>query len=135
MEPLKPTELPTGPRRELNTDFKGPIGGSWYFHVLIDLYTKFLVVNIVKSTGWETLRPVLEEALATHRIPDLITTDGGLPYNREEFRKFAQNIGFVHRLTTPDSAQANGFAEIFVKTLVKLIHTAVANKMDPKRAV
>ena len=135
MEPLKPTELPTGPRRELNTDFKGPIGGSWYFHVLIDLYTKFLVVNIVKSTGWETLRPVLEEALAKHGIPDLITMDGGPPYNREEFRKFAQNMGFVHRLTTPESAQANGFAEIFVKTLVKLIHTAVANKMDPKRAV
>ena len=39
------------------------------------------------------------------------------------------------RLSTPESAQANGFAEIFVKTLVKLIHTAVANKKDPKRAV
>merc|ERR1711867_330342 len=44
-------------------------------------------------------------------------------------------MGFTHRLTTPESAQANGFAEIFVKTLVKLIHTAVANKKDPKRAV
>ena len=30
---------------------------------------------------------------------------------------------------------SHGFAEIFVKTLVKLIHTAVANKKDPKRAV
>ena len=134
-EPLKPTELPTGPWRELNADFKGPIGGSWYFHVLIDQYTKFPVVNIVKSTGWETLRPVLEDALATHGIPDVITTDGGPPYNGEEFRKFAQNMGFTHRQTTPESAQANGFAEIFVKTLVKLIHTAVANKKDPKRAV
>ena len=44
-------------------------------------------------------------------------------------------MGFTHRLTTPESAQANGFAEIFVKTLVKLIHTAVANKTEPKRAV
>ena len=134
-EPLKPTELPTGPWMELHADFKGPIGGSWYFHVLIDQYTKFPVVNIVKSTGWETLRPVLEDALATHGIPDIITTDGGPPYNGEEFRKFAQSMGFTHRLTTPESAQANGFAEIFVKTLVKLIHTAVANKKDPKRAV
>ena len=134
-EPLKPTELPAGPWMELHADFKGPIGGSWYFHVLIDQYTKFPVVNIVKSTGWETLRPVLEDALATHGIPDIITTDGGPPYNGEEFRKFAQNLGFTHRLTTPESAQANGFAEIFVKTLVKLIHTAVANKKDPKRAV
>ena len=134
-EPLKPTELPTGPWRELHADFKGPIGGSWYFHVLIDQYTKFPVVNVVKSIGWETLRPVLEDALATHGIPDIITTDGGPPYNGEEFRKFAQNMGFTHRLTTPESAQANGFAEIFVKTLVKLIHTAVADKKDPKRAV
>ena len=78
---------------------------------------------------------MLEDALATHGIPDIITTDQGLPYNGEEFRKFAQNMGFTHRLTTPESAQANGFAEIFVKTLVKLIHTAVANKKDPKRVV
>ena len=131
----KPTELPTGPWRELHADFKGPIGGSWYFHVLIDQYTKFPVVNVVKSTGWETLRPALEDALAMHGIPDIITTDGGPPYNGEEFRKFAQNMGFTHRLTTPESAQANGFAEIFVKTLVKLIHTAVANRKDPKRVV
>ena len=135
MEPLKPTELPAGPWRELNADFKGPIGGNWYFHVLIDQYTKFPVVSVVKSTGWETLRPVLEDALATHGIPEIITTDGGPPYNGEEFKKFAQNMGFTHRLTTPESAQANGFAEIFVKTLVKLIHTAVADKKDPQRAV
>ena len=51
---------------------------------MIDQYTKFPVVNIVKSTGWETLRPVLEDALATHGIPDIITTDGGPPHNGEE---------------------------------------------------
>ena len=70
-----------------------------------------------------------------HGIPETITTDGGPPYNGEEFKKFAQNMGFTHRRTTPESAQANGFAEIFVKTLVKLIHTAVADKKDPRRAV
>ena len=44
-------------------------------------------------------------------------------------------MGFTHRITTPEDAQANGFAEAFVKVLVKLLHTSVAEKRDPKKAL
>ena len=44
-------------------------------------------------------------------------------------------MGFRHQITTPEDAQANGFAEAFVKVLVKVVHTAVVERRDPKKAV
>ena len=134
-EPLKPTEFPEGPWQELHADYKGPIGNDWYLHVLIDQYSKFPVVQVVKSTSWEQLQPRLEEAFATHGIPERITTDGGPPYNGHEFKEYCQRMGVEHHTTTPEDAQANGFAEAFVKIMVKLVHTAVVEKQDPRKRV
>ena len=38
-------------------------------------------------------------------------------------------------MTTPEDAQANGFAEAFVKIMVKLVHTAIVEKQDPRKRV
>ena len=38
-------------------------------------------------------------------------------------------------MTTPEDAQANGFAEAFVKVMVKLVHTALVEKRDPRKMV
>ena len=134
-EPLKPTEFPAGPWQELHADYKGPIGKEYYLHVLIDQYSKFPVVQVVKSTSWEHLKPGLQEAFAMHGIPERITTDGGPPYSGHEFAKYCESMGVDHHTTTPEDAQANGFAEAFVKILVKLVHTALVEKRDPRKMV
>ena len=103
-------------------------------HVLIDQYSKFPVVQVVKSTSWEQLKPGLEEAFATHGSPERITTDGGPPYSGYEFGRYCQRMGVEHHTTTPD-AQANRFAEAFVKIMVKLVHTALVEKQDPRKMV
>ena len=90
---------------------------------------------MVKSTSWEQLKPGLEEAFATHGIPEKITTDGGPPYSGYEFGKYCERMGVQHHTTTPEDAQANGFAEAFVKILVKLVHTALVEKRDPRKMV
>ena len=131
-EPLKPTEFPAGPWQELHVDYKGPIGKEYYLHVLIDQYSKFPVVQVVKSTSWDQLKPGLEEAFATHGIPEKITTDGGPPYSGYEFGKYCERMIVQHHITTPEDAQANGFAEAFVKIMVKLVHTALVEKRDPR---
>ena len=93
------------------------------------------MVQVVKSTSWEQLKPGLEEAFATHGIPERITTDGGPPYSGHEFERYCQRMGVEHHTTTPEDAQANGFAEAFVKILVKLVHTAIVEKRDPRKMV
>ena len=46
----RPTKFPTGPWQELHEDYKGPIGKECFLHVLINQYSKFPVVQVVKST-------------------------------------------------------------------------------------
>ena len=39
-------------------------------------------------------------------------------------------MGFHHRITTPEDAQANGFAEAFVKVIVKLVGITIWGLRD-----
>ena len=48
-------------------------------------------------------------------------------------REYANEHGFKMNLTTPENPQSNGFAEIFVKVLCKLLHTASAEGKDPRK--
>ena len=70
--PLEPNFLPERAWQNLHCDFKGPIAGKYYLHILIDQYSKFPEVDIVKSTSFNSLKPVLDRVFAfkldMHRI-------------------------------------------------------------------
>ena len=73
--------------------------------------------------------------MATYGIPERITTDGGPPYSGHEFGQYCQRMGVEHHMTTSEDAQANGFAEAFIKIMVKLVHTAIVERKDPRTSV
>lgn len=54
------------------------------------------------------------------------------PYPSFEMDAYAKEMGFEMKPTTPNDPAANGFAEVFVKILCKLLHTSVAEGKDPK---
>jgi hypothetical protein len=134
-EPLHPTELPDRPWQHIHGDYKGPIGGKYYLHTFIDQYTKYPVVAVCTSTNWEQMEPMLENALGMFGNVESLTTDNGPPYNSHKFAVFAKKMGFRHRKCTPENPAANGFVEAFQKVLVKLVHTAVIEKKDPKKVL
>jgi len=130
--PLQPILLPDRPWQKLHADFKGPIGGQYYFHIVIDQYSKYPEVDIIKSTSFNKLRPILDRIIASHGVPESITTDNGPPYNSHEMQKYAEEMGFKITPVSPEDPQCNGFAENFVKTICKLLHTSVADRLDPR---
>ena len=130
--PLEPNFLPDRPWQKLHADFKGPIAGSYYAHIFIDQYSKYPEVDIVKSTSFKKLKPAMDRVFATHGIPETLSTDNGPPYSGDEFKAYAKRLGFELTPVTPDDPQSNGFAENFVKSICKLIHTAAAENKDPK---
>ena len=130
--PLQPNLLPARPWQKLHADFKGPIGSQYYLHIIIDQFSKYPEVDIVTSTSFKKLRPVLDRVLATHGIPESITSDNGPPYPSDEMKKYAVEKGFLLTPTSPEDPQCNGFAENFVKLMCKLLHTAVTEGKDPK---
>ena len=99
---------------------------------MIDQFSKYPEVDIVTSTSFKKLRPVLDRIFATHGIPENMTTDNGPPYFSHDLKEYAKHMGFNLTPVTPEDPQSNGFAENFVKSICKVIHTAVAEHKDPK---
>ena len=81
--PIRNRPLLVGPWQEVALDFKGPVGGQdgFYYHVVLDTYSRYPDITIVLDTKFETLRPVLEETWSRYRYPSKLIHDGGPPYN------------------------------------------------------
>ena len=123
-EPLKMTELPDKAWLKISTDFCGPFPSGEYLLVVIDEYSRYPEVEIVRSTAAATVIPKFDRIFATHGIPDEVKSDNGPPFNGHEFARFAQEKGFHHRKITPLWAPANSEAERFMRTVEKSIRTS-----------
>ena len=87
-EPMRITPTATEPWQSLAIDFYGPIPRSGqYLLVVIDTYSKFPEVEIVKSTSAKACIPKLDRIFATHGIPRKIRTDNGPTFNGDEFKR------------------------------------------------
>ena len=67
----------------------------------------------------ETIR-ALKEHFGRHGILCKLITDCGSQYTSKEFENFAQSYNFEHVLVSPKHPQANGEAEVAVKTVKSL---------------
>ena len=130
--PLEPNLLPERAWQHVHADFKGPIGGDYYLHVIIDQYSKFPEVDVLKSTSFKKLKPILNRVFATHGIPEEMTSDNGPPYDSHDMEMYAAEMGFKLTPVAPCDPQGNGFVENFVKGLCKMVHTSVVEGKDPK---
>ena len=135
--PIIMQEMVEIPWQVLAADYKGPIGGTngYYIHVLVDCYSRYPEIAMMKSTSFEKLKPKLDKIWARHGVPDTITHDGGPPYTSHEWLRYAEQVGFRSSRCTPEHPQANGMAERMMASLVKVTHAALAEKADPKAAV
>jgi transposase InsO family protein len=123
-EPLRMSELPKGLWVNVSADFYGPLPSGEYLLVIVDEYSRFPVVEIVRSTSGKTVIPMFDKVFSQFGIPEVVKTDNGPPFNGHEFAAFAKHMGFQHRKITPCWPQANGEAERFMKTLGKVIRSA-----------
>ena len=130
--PMVIRQTPDRPWQHCSADYKGPIGGQYYLHVLIDNFTRFPEVKMTKSTSMKKLYPVLDEVFGVHGIPETITHDNGPPYNSEDWRRYARECGFKSLRCSPEHPEGNGIAERFMRVLVKIIHAAMAENKDPR---
>ena len=90
--PLQLNSLPDRPWQKVHADFKGPIGGKYYLHAVIDQYSKFPEVDLVSSTSCKKLKPIPDRIFSTHGIPESLTTDNGPPYSSHEMAEYANEM-------------------------------------------
>ena len=98
-------ETPDRVWSEVQADFKGPIAGRYYFHMMIDQLSRWPEGEMVTSTSLEKLKPALERSWSLLEIPDKVTYDNGPAYNSRAWREYAQEKGFKLIPCTPEHPQ------------------------------
>ena len=114
-------------------DFCGPLPSGDYMMVIVDEYSRYPIVEIVRSVSTSATIPVLDKVLSTFSFPSVIKTDNGSPFNSTIFKKYAENSGFIHRRITPCWPRANAQAEAFNKPLMKVIRAAHVERKNWKQ--
>ena len=125
-EPLAMTDMRTGPWETVHLDFYGPLPSGDYLLVVLDRYSRFPEVEIVKSTKASVVILRLDKIFATHGIPNIVKTDNGPPFNGEEYSRYLTALEITPKFSTPFWPQGNAEAERFMQPLGKILRTAKA---------
>ena len=90
------------------------------YMVLVDQYSNWPIVEKI-SNGSTGLITSLKRTFSTFGIPEELASDGGPEFTAADTRKFLQNYGVHHRLSSVAFARSNGRAELGVKTMKRLL--------------
>ena len=125
--PVKPTPLPDMPWEHLACDLLGPLPTGESLLVLVDYYSRFFEVDILKSsTTAEVIINRLDNHFCRQGLPTSLRTDNGPQFVADVFKQYLAEVGVEHRRTTPLWPRANGEVERQNRSLLKTIRVAHA---------
>ena len=104
----------------------GPFPSGESVLVVIDAYSRFPEVDILKLTTAPSIINKLDPIFSTHGFPDSVTSDNGPQFACHEMADYFSRRGIKHHHVTPLWPKANGIVESFMKPLNKAIRTAHA---------
>ena len=115
---------PSAPWQDCSADLLGPLPTGESILVVVDYYSRFLEVAILKSTTTAKIIEAITPMFARFGVPFSLRTDNGPQFVSEEFESFLQAHGVEHRRTTPLWPQANGEVERQNRSLLKSLQIA-----------
>jgi len=130
LESLKHTVFPSQPWQDLAADLMGPLPSGEYVFVVVDIYSRYFEVEILKSVTFSTIIGSLERIFCTHGLPQSLKTDNGPQFTSEEFGTSLKTNGIQQRTSTPFWPQANGEVERQNRSLLKILKIAQAEKKN-----
>ena len=104
----------------------GPFPTGEYLPVVIDAYSRFPEVDIVRWTSGSAIVPRLDQIFTTHSIPMILLSSKCPLFLSYEVKRYMREKGIKHKKTTLLWSQVNSEAEGFRKILTKarhLVHT------------
>ncbi|XP_058023902.1 uncharacterized protein K02A2.6-like, partial [Ahaetulla prasina] len=113
--PIREWEKPQGPWSRIHIDFAGPFHGQTFL-VVVDAYSKWLEIILMRSTTAESVISVLRHLFVTHGLPDTLVSDNGPQFTATQFEGYLAEEGIRHVLSAPFHLATNGLAERFVRS-------------------
>ena len=120
-EPMSRVLPPGAPWQDCGADLLGPLPTGESILVVIDYYSRFLEVAILKSTTSAKVIEALAPMFARFGFPFSLRTNNGPEFVSEEFEAYLRANGIEHRKTTPLWPQANGEVERQNRSLLKCL--------------
>ena len=129
-EPIQSTSLPDGPWKELAADFMGPLPNGDYLFVVVDYFSRYFEVEIMRETTSSNTIAHLKKMFARFGLPQGLRTDNGPQFVSNEFKEFLTSNAITHRINTPLWPRANGEVERQNKTILKTLKIAKLQGKD-----
>lgn len=102
------------------------------FLILIDAYSKWAEIKVMKSTTSNETIKELRTIFASFGIPEKLVSDNGPQFISEEFASFCTANGICHQKTPPYHPKSNGMAERTVQILKQSLRKlSIENNTDP----
>ncbi|MEM7165275.1 MAG: DDE-type integrase/transposase/recombinase [Planctomycetota bacterium] len=123
-EPLKPSPLPTAPWCEISADFHGPLPSGEKLLVILDEYSRFPIVHVMRTTTADAVINKLDGTFSLFGLPDELKADNGPPFDSHKLSDYLKECSIHHRRITPLHPQSNAKCERFMKVIGKTLKTA-----------
>ena len=123
-EPLKTSTLPTAPWCEISIDFHGPLPSGEKLLVILDEYSRFPIIHVMRNTNADAVINKLDATFALFGYPDIIKSDNGPPFDSNKIKDYMREVSVSHRKITPFHPQSNAKCERFMKVIGKTLKTA-----------
>ena len=134
-EPVRSTDLPEGPWRDIAIDYLGPLPTGEHILVAVDYYSRWVEAYVTRVITAERTVEILEEIFSHLGIPETLRTDRAQQFCGTVFRDFCDQNAIRHLLTTPRWPQANGEVERQNRSIMKRVKIAHSQGVNMKKAL
>lgn len=118
-EPLIRSKMPDRPWTHIAVDFMGPLPSGHNLLVLVDYYSRFVEVIVMREITAKLTIQALHETFCRYGIPESMKTDNGPQFVSEALSRFSTEFGIELIKTSPYWPQANGEVERTNRALKK----------------
>ncbi|CAK1580957.1 unnamed protein product [Parnassius mnemosyne] len=129
---MKRRELPSKAWVDTAVDFLGPLPSGDHLLVIIDYYSRYKDIEIMKSISTQDTIKVLKKIFSRAGNPASITADNGRQLCSQEFKTFCTDQGITLFNTIPYWPQQNGEVERQNRDNLKRLQISQCEKSDWK---
>ena len=97
-EPMMRTEPPTGPWQDIAIDLMGPMAMGETLLVVVDYYSRFYEVVVMRSMTTQKVIVTLSQIFARFGFPHSLKSDNGPQFVSEDFQKYLLENGIEQKI-------------------------------------
>lgn len=131
-EPMHRRSLPLEPWTDVAIDFLGPLPSGEYLLVIIDYFSRYKEVEIMRHITAKDTVDRLRRIFQRLGFPRTITLDNARQFLSTDFGDFCKQNGVFLNYSTPYWPQQNGEVERQNRSLLKRLQISCALKRDWK---